>query len=160
MERIDRILNNQCFKEHLERNITAEADRRFCRHDMEHFLDVARIGRIINVEEDLGIAADWIYAAGLLHDIGRHIQYEDKTPHEQASALIAPGILKECGFSEEETKAITEAILLHRTKAAAKRGDLAGVLYRADKASRACFACPVEKECDWKKEKKNLEIRY
>ena len=160
MERIDRILNNRCYKEHLKRNITAEADRRFCRHDMVHYLDVARIGRIINEEEDLGIAVDWIYAAGLLHDIGRHVQYEDKTPHEQASALIAPEILRECGFSEGETKVITEAILLHRTKAAAERRDLAGVLYRADKASRACFACPAEKECDWKKEKKNLEIRY
>ena len=33
------------------------------------------------------------------------------------------------------------------------------VLYRADKASRTCFACPAEKACDWSAEKKNMELK-
>lgn len=158
--RIDRIMKHPGFLEHLKKNDAAEAHRRFCRHNMVHFLDVARIARIINGEEHFGVDQEWIYAAGLLHDIGRHEQYADGTPHEQAGAVIAPGILVECGFSEEETATIVDAILMHRTEAVAGEKNLRGLLYRADKASRACFACSVEKECNWKNEKKNLRILY
>ena len=38
--------------------------------------------------------------------------------------------------------------------------DLAGVLYRADKASRACFACQASSQCNWKAVKKNQEIQW
>ena len=38
MDRIDKILNHDLFLYHLERNNAAEADRRFCRHSMVHFL--------------------------------------------------------------------------------------------------------------------------
>ncbi len=160
MKRIDEILKNESFLENLGKNDAAEADRRFCRHNMVHFLDVARIARIINAEENLGVDPEWIYAAGLLHDIGRHVQYADGTPHELASANLAPGILLECGFDEEETRAITEVILSHRDPEVAGEKSLRGLLYRADKASRACFSCPVEAECNWKKDKKNLTIPY
>ena len=64
---------------------------------MVHFLDVARIGTIIALEEGLELDREWIYAAALLHDCGKHEQYENGTPHEQASARIAPEILKDCG---------------------------------------------------------------
>ena len=57
------------------KNRAAEADRRFCRHSMVHFLDVARIGTIIALEEGLKINREWIYAAALLHDCGKHEQY-------------------------------------------------------------------------------------
>ena len=50
MDRIDKILNHDLFLYHLGRNNAAEADRRFCRHSMVHFLDVARIGTIIALE--------------------------------------------------------------------------------------------------------------
>ena len=158
--RIDRIMKHLEYLEHLSKNDAAEAHRRFCRHNMVHFLDVVRIARIINGEEHFGVDQELIYAAGLLHDIGRHVQYADGTPHEQASAVIAPGILVECGFSEGETAIIVDAILMHRTEAVAEEKNLRGLLYRADKASRACFACPVEQECNWKNEKKNLRILY
>ena len=158
--RIDRIIKHTGFVENLNKIDAAEAHRRFCRHNMVHFLNVARIARVINGEEHFGVDQEWIYAAGLLHDIGRHVQYADGTPHEQASAAIAPGILVECGFSEEETAIIVDAILMHRTETVAEEKNLRGLLYRADKASRACFACPVEQECNWKNEKKNLRILY
>lgn len=160
MERIDRIVNNKLFLDHLEQNRAAEVQRRFCRHGMEHFLDVARIGRLINDEEGLGLSCELIYAAALLHDIGKHLQYAQGIPHEQASARIAPEILEECGFHEQETEEITAAILSHRNEAVASERSLRGVLYRADKASRACFCCGVREECSWREGRKNLQVLY
>ncbi|MDE6641244.1 MAG: HD domain-containing protein [Acetatifactor sp.] len=160
MDRINKILNHHLFIENLEKNMTAEADRRFCRHDMAHFLDVARIARIINLEEGIGISGDLIYGAALLHDIGKHRQYEEGIPHEQASALIAPEVLRDCGFDEKETSVITDAILQHRNNEVIPERSLRGVLYRADKASRPCYACKAEGDCNWKEGRKNREIVY
>ncbi len=160
MDRIDKILNHHLFLQHLHANEAAEVHRRFCRHNMCHFLDVARIGMIINLEEGLGLDKEWIYAAALLHDMGKHIQYENGTPHEIASGEIAPQILRECGFDDKETDVIVSAILSHRDSSVMEERSLRGVLYRGDKASRACFACEAESECNWKDGKKNLQIRY
>lgn len=160
MERIDKILNHDLFIKQLKKNEEAEKNRTFCHHDMGHFLDVARIGMIFNLKENLEIGEEMIYAAALLHDIGKHLQYEKGIPHEQASAELAPRILRDCGFDEKETDVIVTAILLHRTKGIASEPSLNGILYRADKASRACFACKMEKECDWKADKKNLTIKW
>ena len=100
-----------------------------------------------------------IYAAALLHDCGRWRQYEDGTPHEKASAQIAPQILVECGFAEEERESILAAIRGHRNPKSAEAAGLTGLLYRADKLSRSCFSCKAKAECDWPEEKKNRKIR-
>lgn len=160
MNRINNVLNHDLFMENLRKNMTAEADRRFCRHDMTHFLDVARIGMIINLEENIGIPKDLIYGAALLHDIGKYRQYGEGIPHEQASALIAPEILRDCGFDEKETCIITDAILQHRNSEMIPERSLRGVLYRADKASRPCFACEAQQDCNWKDGRKNRKIAY
>ncbi len=160
MERIDRIIGHPLFDKHMTLNREAEKDRRFCRHDMAHFLDVARIARIMNLEEGLGIEDELIYAAALLHDIGRHLQYFEGISHEQASAGIAPAVLKDCGFTEEETISVTDAIAAHRDGAVAGERSLRGILYRADKASRPCFCCDVREDCSWKQERKNMRICY
>ena len=73
---------------------------------------------------------------------------------------LAPEILKACGVNDEETGVIVTAISRHRDPEAAKEKNLNGILYRADKASRACFACEAEKDCNWKDGKKNLTIKY
>ena len=160
MERIDRILRNPSFWEHVADNRAAEAGRCFCRHDMEHFLAVARIGQILNLEENLGISKELIYAAALLHDLGRHRQYLEGIPHEVAGAEIARGILPQCGFEPWETEVIVDAIARHRDSDGSAGSDLGGLLYRADKLSRPCFCCEVSGECNWKPEKKNQSIRY
>lgn len=160
MDRIDRILKHNLFNVCLNKNKAAEKDRIFCRHDMTHFLDVARIGRIINAEEGLGVEVDLIYAAALLHDIGKHMQYSEGIPHELASAQLASGILSDCGFDKKETDVIIDAIRGHRDENSADEKNLKGILYRADKLSRACFCCPAEGGCDWKDGKKNLRLRY
>ncbi len=160
MQRIDRILKHPFYRECMRANEEAEADRRFCRHNMGHCLDVARIARIMNLEEGFGVEPELIYAAALLHDIGRYVQYREGTPHEKASAVLAPRILKECGFEPGEEETVLAAILSHRDASVAGEKSLRGLLYRADKASRACFACAAEQECDWKKDKKNLRLLY
>lgn len=160
MERIDRILNHDLFVYHVEKNRRAETDRPFCRHDMAHFLDVARIAWIMNLEEGAHIGREMIYAVALLHDLGRHIQYEDGTPHERAGGEIALQILRDCGFDDSETGVIVDAIVSHRDMAVSQERTLRGLFCRADKASRPCFSCAAEKLCDWKADKKNLTIRY
>lgn len=160
MERIDKILNHDLFIECIRRNEEAEQDRIFCRHDMGHFLDVARIAMILNLKENLQIEEELIYAAALLHDIGRHLQYEKGIPHEEASAALAPQILADCGFDNKETSVILKAVSSHRTKEMAEEASLNGILYRADKASRACFSCKAEADCNWKQDKKNLTIKW
>ena len=160
MDRIERIIRHVDFTENLEKIKDAEETRRFCRHDMAHFLDVARIARIMNGEEHLQESVEMIYACALLHDIGKHRQYKEKIPHEQAGAEIAEGILADCGFSKEESDRILEAILNHRQPSAAMERNLKGLLYRADKASRACFACSQREQCNWADEKKNLKLVY
>lgn len=158
MERVNRILRHETFQRHMRENEAAEKERIFCRHDMAHFLDVARIAMILNLQQGLGISRDIIYGAALLHDIGRHEQYRTGTPHELASARIAPDILADCGYGQEEIREIGEAIALHRDGETGLRQDLAGILYRADKASRACFACRASGQCNWKEDRKNQKI--
>lgn len=158
MEKIDRILNHDLFNECIEKNKMAEAARCFCHHDMGHFLDVARIAMILNLQEHVGIEQDVIYGAALLHDIGRFKQYEDGTPHETVSARLAPAILKDCGYTDKETDVIVTAIANHRNQEIKMRQDMSGILYRADKASRSCFSCEMKAECNWKNDKKNMHI--
>ena len=160
MDRIDRILRCAAFRENLDKIKAAEKDRIFCRHDMNHFLDVARIATIISLEEGLDIDRELIYGAALLHDIGKHRQYTEGIPHEKTSVIIADDILKKCGFNDEEARVIIEAIGSHRDDSVALEASLRGVLYRADKASRSCFACAAEGDCNWKENKKNHQILY
>lgn len=158
MERINRMLTCSLYREYLDKNHMAEAERRFCHHDMGHFLDVARIACILNKEEAYGQDKEMIYGAALLHDIGRWVQYENGTPHERASAALAPEILSDCGFTKEESSMILQAIENHRNESIKDEKSLSGLLYRADKYSRPCFACEMERECNWKKDKKNLKL--
>ena len=163
MERINRILHHPDYQNYLEENIAAEKDRVFCRHNMEHFLAVARIAMLLNLQENLQIGQEIVYAAAILHDIGRFKQYREQIPHELASAKLALPILKDCGFSDEEIDCIVHAITTHRRKnEPVKYGDmkdnLTDLLYRADKMSRDCFACPAKAACNWPDEKKNHKI--
>ena len=159
MERIDRICRHPLWRESVEAIRVLERDRVFCKHDTAHFLDVARLAHIENLERSLGISAEQIYAAALLHDIGRHLQYREGVPHDRASAMLAETILQDCGFSEAEQTDILAAILRHRTAETASGDDLAGLLYRADKASRACLFCAACADCNWSEDRKNMTIR-
>jgi len=160
MKRIDEILRHETFRKHLSDINEAEKTRCFCNHDMEHLMDVARIAWIMNLEEGLGLEKEMVYATAILHDIGKGRQYREGISHEIAGGEIALEILKDCEFTEEEIFRIRRAILSHRDPAVKNDKNLRGVIYRADKASRACFTCKTSKECNWPEEKKNKYLNY
>lgn len=158
MKRVNRIIGHSLWQEAAEEIRRLEEGRIFCGHDTQHFLDVARIAYIEALERGIPIPKDMIYAAALLHDIGRHRQYEEGIPHEEASGDLAARILPDCGFSSTETEEILRAIRQHRDPETAGGDDLAGLLYRADKKSRACMFCKAQGQCSWPKEKKNMKV--
>lgn len=162
MKRVNAILAHPLYRECYARLEELEKDRIFCRHQMTHLLDVARIAYISNMEQGLGIEKEVIYAAALLHDIGKYVQYEDGTPHEQSGEKIASELLgslsEKDAFSDEENRMILTAIRGHR-RLREDADVLEKLLYTSDKASRMCFACPAEGECDWSTEKKNMELK-
>ncbi len=160
MNRYNRVLVHPMYKKLICCLDDLEKERIFCRHDIRHFLDVARIMYILNAEEKTGLSKDMIYAAALLHDIGRVKQYKHGIPHNEAGAEIAREILEGCGFGDNECNLICTAILCHRHENECPESGLAALLYRADKMSRLCFNCGACGECYWNSEEKNSEIIF
>lgn len=159
MERIDAILTEEQFRYGLERIDVLEKNRIFCCHGLPHLLDVARIAWIMTLEQQIPLQKDIVYGAALLHDLGRYRQYEEQIPHHQASAVLAETILPKAGYTAEETALIVDAIRQHGTEPQSQ-GQLARILYDADKLSRNCFQCKAQAECKWSMEKRNKTILY
>lgn len=157
MDRVNKILNHDIYQDYLKRLEVYEAKREFCRHNLEHFLDMSRIAYVMVLEEKLNYKKDVIYAIGLLHDIGRVDQYEKGIEHHIASAYIAKEILKEIDFSSEEKEMIIESIENHRNS---KSNNLNSIIYQSDKISRPCFNCKASEQCNWSMEKRNMIIKY
>ena len=138
-----------------------EKDRIFCRHQMDHLLDVARIAYILNLEMNLGLDRDLIYGAALLHDIGKSRQYEEGIPHEIAGEALAAQILADMpgdiAYTQEEQRQLLTAVRGHR-RLRAKAEPLDALLYQGDKMSRSSFCCPAQAECNRSTKKKNLSI--
>ena len=112
----------------------------------------------MSLEEEAGLKKDMIYAAGLLHDVGKYLQYMNGTPHHISSAEMGERILADAGYDADEITVISYAIRSHRDQKAAGEERLSWILYRADKLSRACYACPVSSECNWSEEKKTTGV--
>ena len=155
VDRVQRIQKNPMFQELYMKLQDAEKSRIFCKHTMEHFLDVARLMYIFCLEDSENIRKDVIYATALLHDLGRYEQITFGTPHNVAGVEIAGNILIECGFTENEIRSIQNAIASHREPHGVDADKLTTYLYRADKMSRNCFSCAARSECNWPDEKKN-----
>lgn len=170
MKRVNEIYNHPIFQEKFCALQEAEKDRLFCKHTLEHFIDVARLMYLLALEQELVVSKEVIYALALMHDIGRIDQSEKGIPHEQAGADLCDVILPDCGFTKAETETIKAAILQHRNRnqnqnqdknaASDEKNPYQKLLYRADKKSRNCFACKMQKECNWDVEKMNLKIEY
>ena len=159
MKRVDAILRHPLFEEKLRLLDELEAERAFCRHDLTHLMDVARLMWIDVLERGLEIDRDVVYAAALLHDLGRAEQMQSGIPHEDAGAMLAERILPDAGFSAEETDAVIAAIRCHRGSAPADAREMLGeILYRADKACRTCWRCGARGACNWPEERKNAGI--
>ena len=162
MDRVNAIWKHPLYQKYYARIEELEQNRVFCRHQMPHLLDVARIAYIRNLEDDMGFAKDVVYAAAVLHDIGKALQYEARIPHELVGVDIAEQILAdlpaEAAYTTDEKRMILTAVKGHR-RLREDPEPLEKLLYESDKASRMCFACPAEAQCDWSREKKNMEIK-
>ncbi|MCD8086623.1 MAG: HD domain-containing protein [Clostridiales bacterium] len=160
MRRVNALLHHPRFTAALSELEALEEERIFCRHDLPHLLDVARIAWIQALEQGVLLDKEVVYAAALLHDLGRVAQLRQGTPHEEASAALAAAILPECGYTEDEIVELSDAILSHRGGNAGPAGGapLGRLLYEADKKSRTCWCCKAQALCNWKAERRNTGI--
>lgn len=165
MPRADAVMRDERFSRALAAIERAERDRVWCRHGLGHLLDVARLAHIANLEQGCGIPRDVVYAAALLHDIGRAEQYASGEDHDAAGARIAGEILgtvdADHRFSAEERAAIAAAVAGHRGRDGGGRSGLAALpclIAAADGASRPCYACGARSSCYWPEDRKNLEL--
>lgn len=158
MQKVNLLLNDPGFLEYIKKNREAEADRIFCRHDLTHALDVARIAYILNMEENLRLDKETIYAAALLHDIGRWLEYENGADHAETSAILAEDLLDKYGFAPRDKSEIMAAIGNHRKKG--QTALLSDLLYRADKLSRNCVSCGAISKCKKFAHNEKPELKY
>lgn len=158
MDKINEILQNDIFKLNMEKLEKLEENREFCRHGINHSLDVARIAYIMTLENGLDYSKDIIYAIALLHDIGRVMQYEKGVSHHEGSVILAEEILKDTSYDDEEISIIIEAIKNHRNKE--NVSEFNKLIFKSDKLSRNCFMCKSYDECYWDSNKKNNIINY
>lgn len=156
MQKVQQIISDPRFEEEYRKTAEYEKERIYCGHDQEHLERTAEIGYSIIQKKQLPISKSVMYAAAYLHDIGRARQYEGGRKHAESGAEIAAEILKDCGYSEGEIAAITDAIRKHE-QFQEEEDSLAWVLYRADKASRPCYDCAAFDSCKWSEELKNKE---
>lgn len=159
MDRVNKIIKNSDYQKYLNELRKNEKNRKFCRHNLSHFLDVARIASIINLKTNAQIDDEHIYAAALLHDIGRAKAETCGASHAVTSAKLSEKILRDCCFSELEINYILDAIIKHSDKNLNNVKNLSGILYIADKLSRPCYVCDVKESCFWNLEKKNLKLK-
>lgn len=159
MERINNILNNYKYKKYIQSIEKSELNREFCKHDIKHFIDVARISYILVLENGIDIEKEIVYATSLLHDIGRWAQYKDGVPHEEASVILSEEILTQSGFNEYEKHVILSAIRHHRVENA-QLNNFNNIFSISDKLSRECYICNASKQCKWSDTRKNYNIIY
>lgn len=155
MKRVDALLSDAEYITRVAAIGRSEKERRFCRHDLTHFLDVARIAWIACLEERLPFDKETVYLAALLHDLGRSESTQD---HDHVGSALACNILTRLQAPEDQIAAICTAIASHRDKSVRTAPTLASLLARADKQSRLCFACPVREDCYWPESTKNRTI--
>lgn len=165
--RYNKIIDNKEYRHLLEELEVLEENREYCRHGLEHLLDVARISYIMILEDNSGIPKDLIYATALLHDIGRGKSYKSGENHDEVSAHIAKDILPLCGYSEEEITQICGAITSHsgridieefQKSRQDKKLSLEDYIKAADQLSRNCFNCKASLTCKWTSKEKNNRV--
>lgn len=153
MNHASKIMAHSLFIECTEKIKEYEDNRKFCLHDRMHFLEVTRIMEVINIEDGLDYPLSWIQGAGLLHDIGKFIQYETGEPHQYAGVEIARKILVDCDYHINDIEIIIKAIQEH--SGWVKREGFSELLRKSDKLSRRCFECKASVKCKWPIEMRN-----
>ncbi|MDD3269977.1 MAG: HD domain-containing protein [Syntrophomonadaceae bacterium] len=159
MKRVELLINDSFYKEYMRRNREEDLEPKFCQHDFQHHLDVARIAYILVLEHnDLNYfvkenslsgklaGKEVIYAAGFLHDIGKWQEYQTGIDHASFGAKLAREILPRAFFNANEVEIISRAVYEHRN-ISKDMTFLGERLHRADNLSRACAQCEYHAEC-------------
>jgi len=159
LKRVEALLTDPLYLEYIQRNTSIEEEEKFCKHDLQHMIDVARITYILVLEhQDLNYylkeanlsgklaAKETIYAAGLLHDIGKWQEYRTGVDHASLGARLAHELLPRAFFNDKEVEVVCQAIYEHR-HISKDMSFLGERLHRADNLSRACLQCEARHRC-------------
>lgn len=159
MKRVELIIRDTDYQKYMKYNMEEELEPKLCLHDFKHHLDVARIAYILVLEHnDLNYfikesnlsgklaAKEVIYAAGLLHDIGKWKEYREGIDHASYGARLAKDILERAFFNPNEVTILCKAIFEHRN-ISTDMSFLGERLHRADNLSRICSECPELAQC-------------
>jgi uncharacterized protein len=159
MKRVEILINDTLYNQYLQRNIEGESEPKSCLYGFRHHIDVARIAYILVLEhndlnyfiQEHGLtsrlaAKEVIYAAGLLHDIGKWQEYKLGTDHASFGAKLAREILPRAFFNPSEVELIARAIYEHRN-ISSNMTFLGERLHRAENLSRICVNCEYDTEC-------------
>lgn len=161
MEYVNRLMQNETYLQTMREIHKMEKKRVFCHHGFDHLLDVARISYIMNVEYEFGFEKEFLYLCALLHDIGRAQEYMTGVSHEEAGVELARMLLEEIAYPEEKREGIIEKVEDHRHAPLPKEGiNRDNFFWFADKKARNCFSCSAAKQCNWKMEKRTLQIEW
>jgi len=148
MTRVNQLLDHEDYISYLEKISVLEKERRFCKHGFEHGLNVARIAYAYLLESgEMVLSKESVYAAALLHDIGRWIEYGTGEDHAEASARLALPLLERCGFSTNEIQVILKGIREHRRHQEDHLSLLGATLALADDWARDCRHCSGQALC-------------
>lgn len=159
MERLNLILMDPFYQQCLDRNRIAEVDRKFCKHDFQHTIDVARITYMLCLEskslakfidennlEGTEELKEIIYTAAILHDIARWKQYESGGDHAKLGADMVGELLQKYSYQPGEIDIIISAIRQHRSLGSSPNL-LDNNLNLADDLSRPCTQCTAKSGC-------------
>lgn len=161
--RFQKIMKHPLFEQSMNRIVQMEKERIYCKHGMEHCLDVARICTLLFVKNNQEADRDLIYGIALLHDLGR----SQEGDHSEASVKMAKTILPECGYEENETELICQVIESHSGRIPKatmeqllqqKELELKEYFKMADQLSRNCFCCQASDTCKWAESERNQTI--
>lgn len=152
MDTVTQVLEHPQYMACCETITDYEADRTYCRHDMEHFLRVGQIAILLAKENGLSIDAEEIMLAALFHDLGRALQYQNGISHAESSAILAEEILLSIGYDPAKTDRICAAVKCHSKRQDvkiryAKRGSqktLEDLLSFADHFFVGMFCLPMQ----------------
>ncbi|MGE5379954.1 MAG: HD domain-containing protein [Methylocystaceae bacterium] len=159
MKRIEILMKDPLYLEYLGKNTAIEEKHVFCKYDLQHMIDVARIIYILILEHndldffisEAGLsgrlaAKEVIYAAGLLHDIAKWQEYETGTDHAALGSRLARNLLQKCLFNDNEISVVAHAIYEHRN-VTRDMSFLGEKVHRADNLSRFCYECSERNDC-------------
>lgn len=159
MKRVEHLLKDALYIDYMKKNTDEENIIKYCQHGLQHHIDVARIAYILVLENnDLNYfvkssgvsgklaAKECIYAAGLLHDIGKWNEYKTGIDHASYGAILAHEILPRTFFTPMEIEMICRAIYEHRN-ISRDMSFLGERIHRADNLSRVCSQCEERAIC-------------